>query len=160
MFPTWPKISSKTFAAEGSSIKGFQITRKGLLEKEHENYSEKIKGDLKRRGVYFLFGDSLDGVTPKVYVGETKKGVDRWLDGDHQEKEHWNYAILFYSISDDDLNKDMCLYIEDFIIKKVEEYGRYDLVSYNSENQKNASEKIKARGTDIFEEFKKRYAPN
>ena len=34
MFPTWPKISSKTFAAEGSSIKGFQITRKGLLEKE------------------------------------------------------------------------------------------------------------------------------
>lgn len=50
------------------------------------------RDEVKRVGLYFLFGESEDPSKSQVYVGEAENCYDRLLQH-HKQKDFWNIAI-------------------------------------------------------------------
>lgn len=83
--------------------------------------------ELKRPGVYFLFGTAEDSGEDAVYIGEAEVVLDRvysHLTG----KEFWAEVIAFTS-KDDNLTKGHVKYLESRLIQLATAAGRYRLTN-------------------------------
>ncbi|MBC7350165.1 MAG: GIY-YIG nuclease family protein [Candidatus Aminicenantes bacterium] len=83
------------------------------------------RDELKRPGVYILWGPSESGQLPLVYVGEGDNIVAR-LDQHVKQKDFWTYAVVFTS-KDQNLNKAHIKYLEARLIALAAEAKRAKL---------------------------------
>lgn len=122
--------------------KGFKIPRRLLKESAD-------RSDLRKTGVYFLFGrDDTRNDINNVYVGEAEDVIKRIPQ--HQDKEYWTEALLFVS-KDENLNKAHIKFLEYTICAKIKDVGRYELQNGNTPNRPAISEVEQAVMTEFFE---------
>jgi hypothetical protein len=88
------------------------------------------RSELKRTGVYMLWGPSDSGQLPKVYVGEGD-GVLPRLDQHTKNKDFWTHAVVFTS-KDQNLNKAHGQYLESRLLSLAAAAKRCDLDNGNS----------------------------
>ncbi len=104
-------------------------------------------GEVKRPGVYFLFG-SEDGTTqPKAYIGEGENVLDR-ISSHVRNKEFWNEVVLFTS-KDELLTKAHVKYLESRLIALAQQAGRCVLENGNEPDPS----RLPRGDTDAMEEF-------
>ena len=103
--------------------KAYKIPRT-MVPKSEDRY------DLKRTGVYLLFGkDPKDDTKDMVYIGETEEVLNR-LKYHLENKEYWNTAVIIIS-KDDNLNKAHLKYLESKMYEHALEAGRYAVENAN-----------------------------
>ena len=113
--------------------KGYKIPRSHLKELSERE-------ELKRAGVYFLFGrDEKD--SEAVYIGEAEEVYKRLLQ--HQDKDFWTEALVFIS-KDENLNKAHIKYLEYALHRSAMEAARYNIFNNNIPNQPAISEAERA----------------
>lgn len=125
--------------------KGYKIPRR-LLKESSE------RADLRKAGVYFLFGrDEGRNEVSSVYIGEAEEVFKRIMQ--HQDKEFWSEVLLFVS-KDDNLNKAHIKYLEFSIHSAAEAVGRLQMVNGNTPNCPVISESEQAVMKEFFENLK------
>jgi len=85
--------------------------------------------ELKRTGVYVLWGPSQSGQLPRVYVGEGD-GVLSRLDQHAKSKDFWTHAVVFTS-KDQNLNKAHAQYLEARLVTLAADAKRCELDNGN-----------------------------
>jgi hypothetical protein len=100
--------------------KTYKIPRNNLKELN-------TRSDLKKAGVYFLFGRN-DDDNLAVYIGEAEEVYKRLTQ--HLEKDFWSEALVFIS-KDENLNKAHIKYLEFILYEKAKETNRYELKNSN-----------------------------
>lgn len=85
--------------------------------------------ELKRTGVYLLWGPGESGQLPRVYVGEGDMVLPR-LDQHANKKDFWTHAAVFTS-KDHNLNKAHAQYLEAKLVALASEAKRAELDNGN-----------------------------
>lgn len=85
--------------------------------------------EIKKPGVYFLFGQDEDTNEPKAYIGEAENVYER-LQNHIANKEFWNEVIFFIS-KDENLTKSHVKYLESRLIQIAFTTKRYKIDNYN-----------------------------
>jgi len=85
--------------------------------------------ELKRAGVYLLWGPSESGQLPRVYVGEGDSVLTR-LDQHAKSKDFWTHAAVFTS-KDQNLNKAHVQHVESRLVALASEAKRCELDNGN-----------------------------
>ena len=94
-------------------------------------YSEvRALEELKRTGVYILWGPSESGELPYVYVGEGDTLLGRF-DSHSKKKDFWTHAVAFSS-KDQNLNKAHVQYLEAQLVRLAAEAKRCELDNANT----------------------------
>jgi len=109
---------------------------------ELNSYSE-----VKRPGIYFLFGQDEDSNEPKAYLGEAENVFDR-LQQHSLGKGFWNEVIIFVS-KDENLTKGHVRYLESRLIQIALSTKRYKIDNYNQTQQSS----LPLADRDAMEEF-------
>ena len=87
------------------------------------------RSELKRTGVYVLWGQGESGQLPRVYVGEGDPVLPR-LDQHAKQKDFWTHAAVFTS-KDQNLNKAHIQYLEARLVMLAAEAKRAELDNAN-----------------------------
>jgi len=87
------------------------------------------RSELKRTGVYVLWGQGESGQLPRVYVGEGDPVLPR-LDQHAKQKDFWTHAAVFTS-KDQNLNKAHIQYLEARLVTLAAEAKRAELDNAN-----------------------------
>lgn len=95
------------------------------------------RDDLKKTGVYLLFGKS-DELNDLVYIGEAENIFNR-LTQHVSSKDFWSEAIVFIS-KDENLNKAHAKYLESRLFEISKEVGRYEVENSITPTQSSISE--------------------
>lgn len=111
-----------------------------------------VRPEIKKYGIYFLFGINEDKAKPLAYIGETDDCFER-LKSHNRNKEFWNYAIAITSKSDV-FTKSHVKYLEHVCVKIAKEIGRYDLENLTTPAREHISESMEADLLDNFETIK------
>lgn len=111
-----------------------------------------VRPEIKKYGIYFLFGINEDKAKPIAYIGETDDCFER-LKSHNRNKEFWNYAIAITSKSDV-FTKSHVKYLEHVCVKIAKEIGRYDLENLTTPTREHISESMEADLLDNFETIK------
>jgi len=82
---------------------------------------------IKNPGIYYLINEDENDSIAKVYIGETRNGIDRIFDH-NREKDFWNKAILFLS-DEQYFTPNIILGLEELAIKKANEANRYNILN-------------------------------
>lgn len=85
--------------------------------------------EVKRAGVYVLWGPSESGQLPRVYVGEGDPVLQR-LEDHARSKDFWTHAIVFSS-KDENLNKAHMQYLEARLVQLASAAKRCELNNRN-----------------------------
>lgn len=85
--------------------------------------------ELKRTGVYLLWGPAEAGQLPKLYVGEGDVVLPR-LDQHAKQKDFWTHAAVFTS-KDQNLNKAHVQYLEARLVQQAKDAKRVELDNGN-----------------------------
>lgn len=88
------------------------------------------RAELRRAGVYVLWGPSESGQLPRVYVGEGD-GVLSRLDQHAKAKDFWTHAVVFTS-KDQSLNKAHVQHLESRLVALATEAKRSDIDNGNT----------------------------
>ncbi|APA84078.1 GIY-YIG nuclease family protein [Paraburkholderia sprentiae WSM5005] len=81
-------------------------------------------------GLYFLLGGTDDGVSPKVYIGQSGNVGTRILQH-NQSKDFWNKALVAVSLTNN-LTQTHALFLEWLSIKEAQQASRYQLENGNA----------------------------
>jgi hypothetical protein len=111
-----------------------------------------IRPEIRKYGIYFLFGINEDKAKPIAYIGETDDCFER-LKSHNRNKEFWTYAIAVTSKSDI-FTKSHVKFLEYICIKTAKEIGRYDLENLTAPPKEHISESMEADLLDNFETIK------
>lgn len=87
------------------------------------------RSELKRAGVYVLWGPGEEGGLPRVYVGEGDAVLPR-LEQHAKQKDFWTHAVIFTS-KDQNLNKAHVQYLEARLVAMAIEAKRAELDNGN-----------------------------
>lgn len=87
------------------------------------------RSELRRTGVYILWGPGESGQLPRVYVGEGDDVLPR-LDLHAKQKDFWTHAVVFTS-KDQNLNKAHVQYLESRLVVLAREAKRAELDNGN-----------------------------
>ncbi len=87
------------------------------------------RSELKRTGVYVLWGPGESGQLPRVYVGEGDSVLPR-LDQHIKQKDFWTHAVVFTS-KDQNLNKAHVQYLESRLVALASEAKRAEMDNGN-----------------------------
>lgn len=79
--------------------------------------------EVRKYGIYFLFGINEDRAKPISYIGETEDCFKR-ITVHNKEKDFWEYAVVISSKSS--FNKAHVEYLEYLSVKTAKEIGRFD----------------------------------
>lgn len=104
-------------------------TGQGLVFPRAQYAEVRQRPELKRTGVYVLWGPSESGQLPRVYVGEGD-GVLSRLDQHAKQKDFWTHAVVFTS-KDQNLNKAHVQYLEARLVALAAEAKRAELDNGN-----------------------------
>lgn len=85
--------------------------------------------ELKRTGVYLLWGPAETGQLPRLYVGEGDAVLPR-LDQHAKQKDFWTHAVVFTS-KDQNLNKAHVQYLEARLVQLAKDAKRAELDNGN-----------------------------
>ncbi|HEX2786415.1 MAG TPA: GIY-YIG nuclease family protein [Ignavibacteria bacterium] len=85
--------------------------------------------DVKRPGIYFLFGQDEETSEPKVYIGEAENVFER-LQEHILKKDFWNEVIFIVS-KDENLTKSHVKYLESRVIELSFKIKRYKVDNNN-----------------------------
>jgi hypothetical protein len=94
--------------------------------------------ELKRTGVYVLWGPSESGQLPRVYIGEGDEVLSR-LDQHAKTKDFWTHGAAFTS-KDQNLNKAHVQHIESRLLNLASEAKRCEIDNGNMPNPPSLSE--------------------
>ena len=108
--------------------------------------ARKLK-ELKRTGVYILWGPTENGELPRVYVGEGDSVLPR-LEEHVRNKDFWTHAVVFTS-KDGNLNKAHVQHLESRLVKLASDAKRCELDNANEPQPPSLSEADVA-DTDAF----------
>lgn len=108
----------RVIQVEGSVIEALVIPRELLRA------AKDIANALPERGVYFLVEGREGKHLPKVYVGQTRTGINRLYDH-NAKKADWTQAVMFLS-KDDHFPLDVISALEKVAIDSVVKCGRYE----------------------------------
>ncbi len=111
-----------------------------------------IRQEIRKYGIYFLFGINEDKAKPIAYIGETDDCFER-LKSHNRNKEFWTYAIAITSKSDI-FTKSHVKFLEYICIKTAKEIGRYDLENLTAPPKEHISESMEADLLDNFDTIK------
>lgn len=122
----------RIYLADGTStgIRHAEITNWSgqALACPRPRFSElKDWGEIKRLGVYFLFGTNEESGEDAVYIGESEVVLDR-LSTHLTGKDFWNELIAFTS-KDDNLTKGHVKYLESRLIQLASSANRYQVTN-------------------------------
>lgn len=104
-------------------------TGHGLVFPRAQFVEARRRPELKRTGVYVLWGPSESGQLPRVYVGEGEVVLPR-LEQHMRQKEFWTHAAVFTS-KDQNLNKAHVQYLEARLVALAAEAKRAELDNGN-----------------------------
>lgn len=107
--------------------------------------------ELKRTGVYLLFGPGESGQLPHVYVGEGDSVLFR-LDQHAKNKDFWTHCVIFTS-KDQNLNKAHVQHLESRLVSLASEAKRCTLDNANIPQQPSLSEADKADAEAFLEDI-------
>lgn len=107
------------------------------------------RAEVKKVGVYFLFGESEEDAKPQVYIGEAEDCYSR-LKGHNKTKDFWNVAICVTSKTDH-LTKAHGKFLEWYCWSKAKQIGRYEVVNGNEPTKSSVPEAVEADLLDNFE---------
>lgn len=88
------------------------------------NEAKKITG-INNPGIYYLISENDDNKLAKIYVGQTRNGIER-IDDHNRSKDFWNKAIMFLADTKT-FSLDMISALELYAISKARESKRYDV---------------------------------
>jgi hypothetical protein len=108
--------------------------------------------EVRKHGIYFLFGMNEDKAKPICYIGETEDCFER-LKMHHKGKDFWNYAVIITSKSNT-FTKSHVKYLEHISIKTANEIGRYDTHNQTAPAKPYITESMEADLLDNFESIK------
>jgi hypothetical protein len=104
-------------------------TGQGLVFPRAQFAEARQRLELKRTGVYILWGPSESGQLPRLYVGEGD-GVLARLEQHARSKDFWTHAVVFTS-KDQNLNKAHVQYLEARLVALASEAKRAELDNGN-----------------------------
>jgi len=104
-------------------------TGQGLVFPRAQLAEARQREELKRTGVYILWGPGETGQLPRVYVGEGEAVLAR-LDQHAKQKDFWTHAAVFTS-KDQNLNKAHVKYLEARLVALAAEAKRAELDNGN-----------------------------
>lgn len=104
-------------------------TGQGLVFPRAQFADVRQRPELKRAGVYILWGPGESGELPRVYVGEGDLVLPR-LDQHAKQKDFWTHAAVFTS-KDQNLNKAHVQYLEARLVALANEAKRAELDNGN-----------------------------
>ena len=111
-----------------------------------------VRQEVRKYGIYFLFGINEEKAKPIAYVGETEDCFKR-LSVHHKEKDFWTHAVVISHKSY--FTKAHVEYLEYLCIKSAREIGRYDTTDNKSTPTKTfITESMEADLLDNFETIK------
>lgn len=121
------------------------IPRKKLIESGERN-------EIRKYGMYFLFGINEEKSKPIAYIGETDDCFER-IKTHNRNKEFWNYAIAITSKSNV-FTKSHVKFLEYISVKTAKEINRYDLENQTVPTKEHISESMEADLLDNFDTVK------
>lgn len=125
-------------------------TGQGVVFPRAKYSDARKREELKRTGVYILWGPPEDDGLPQVYVGEGDSVVAR-LDQHYRNKDFWTQAVVFSS-KDANLNKAHVQYIESRLIELAQRAKRCRLDNGNAPQQPNLSDADRADAEAFLED--------
>lgn len=111
-----------------------------------------VRLEVKKYGIYFLFGINEDKAKPISYIGETEDCFER-LKTHNKSKDFWNYAVVITSKSNT-FTKSHVKFLEHVSIKTANEIGRYDTDNLSVPAKPYITESMEADLLDNFETIK------
>ena len=138
-----------------SSIKIADLTNRmivAVLIPRNKLSESGIRPEVKKYGIYFLFGVNEDKAKPISYIGETEDCFER-LKMHNKTKDFWNYAVVITSKSNT-FTKSHVKYLEHVCIKTANEIGRYDTDNLSAPAKPYITESMEADLLDNFETIK------
>jgi hypothetical protein len=108
--------------------------------------------EVKKQGVYFLFGYNEEKAKPICYIGETEDCYER-IKNHNKTKDFWNYAVVLTSKSNT-FTKTHVKYLEYLCIKTANEIGRYDTDNMSAPAKPYITESMEADLLDNYETIK------
>lgn len=117
------------FLPDGSptSIKEAEITNrlvKAILFPRNKIKEVASREIVNYTGVYFLFGNSEDGVKPMVYIGEGEDCFKRILTH-NRKKDFWTHCVIV-TTKTDEYTKTDSKFLEHYCLEKAGTIGRYN----------------------------------
>jgi hypothetical protein len=108
--------------------------------------------EVRKYGIYFLFGINEEKAKPISYIGETDNCFTR-LNTHNREKDFWNYAVVISHKAN--FTKAHVEYLEYLCVKTAREIGRFDTTDNKSTPTKPfITESMEADLLDNFETIK------
>ncbi len=111
-----------------------------------------LREEVRRYGVYFLFGINEEKAKPMVYIGETEDCFER-IKTHNKNKDFWNHAVIISSKTNT-FTKTHVKYLEYLCIKNAIEIGRYDTENQTSPAKPYVTENMEADLLDNYETIK------
>lgn len=108
--------------------------------------------EVRKYGVYFLFGDDEEKAKPMVYIGETEDCFER-IKMHNKNKDFWKYAVVISSKTNT-FTKSHVKYLEYLCIKHACEIGRYDTDNECTPAKPYVTESMEADLLDNYETIK------
>lgn len=105
--------------------------------------------ELRRVGLYFLFGEASETGTQEVYIGEAEDCFKR-LKQHHSKLDFWTTAAVVTSKTDN-LTKAHGRYLEWLAISRATKAGRFSLNNSTSPKQPHVTEPQEAELEEIFD---------
>lgn len=122
-----------------------------LIPREKLEYAFQ-RQELKNNALYLLIGDSVEGVRPLLYVGETEDCITRIKDH-NKKKEFWTSAIVLIS-SNNQFTKAHIKFLEWHCWNNAKNVGRYSLENTNNLTKPQIPEPLEAELYDNYDTIK------
>jgi hypothetical protein len=126
-------------------------TGQGLVFPRAQFVEARRRPELKRAGVYVLWGPGESGQLPRAYVGEGEVVLPR-LDQHANQKDFWTHAVVFTS-KDQNLNKAHVQYLEARLVALAAEAKRAELDNGNVPQLPSLSEPDRADAEAFLEDL-------
>jgi len=126
-------------------------TGQGLVFPRSKIDEARLRPELKRTGVYVLWGPGESGQFPRVYVGEGEDVLSR-LNEHVNQKDFWTHAVVFTS-KDQNLNKAHVQYLEARLVALAAEAKRTELDNGNVPQLPTLSEPDQADAEAFLEDL-------
>ena len=108
--------------------------------------------EVRKYGIYFLFGGDEEKAKPLVYIGETEDCLDR-IKTHNRGKDFWTHAVVISSKTNT-FTKTHVKYLEYLGIKYTKEIGRYDTDNQAVPSKPYLTESMEADLLDNYETIK------
>ncbi|MDR0413833.1 MAG: GIY-YIG nuclease family protein [Prevotellaceae bacterium] len=138
-----------------TGIKVAELTNRiitAILMPRNKIQEAEKREEIKKHGIYFLFGEIEDKAKPLVYIGETDDCLER-IKTHNRNKDFWNYAVMITSKTNS-FTKSHVKYLEYLSIKSAIDTSRYDTDNQVTPTKPFVTESMEADLLDNYDTLK------